>query len=140
MVTNKPNNKTSTKHFEIFKKECKFWIEKFGLKEWAVEFFHKNTNGLAGCSTSGAIDNLCSISLGKDWEHDVPTTKKIRRVAFHEICEMLLSDTKLAVPERFTDTVQFEFHKIIRRLERSMFKDSYKQRFNKKKNNDVKDL
>ena len=31
--------KTNKKYFEIFKKECQYWIDFFGLTDYRIEFF-----------------------------------------------------------------------------------------------------
>lgn len=113
--------KTTNKDFEKFKKHCKKWIEFWNLYEWEIYFTHTaNANARASCwwDISGMI---ATIGLGKEWG-DKPEPYELSRVAFHEVCEVMLSLlTQLAQDEYSERKASRRSHTIIRRLENIVF-------------------
>ena len=83
--------KTTRKHFEIFKKECEYWIDKFGLKDWDIAFEHKSGDNLASARWD-IHARWCIIKLATDWEHIKPTDYELKSTAYHEVVELLLAD------------------------------------------------
>lgn len=125
-----PINKTTKVHFELFKKECEFWINYFGLKGWRVEYFHRKLDDAraeCGWSVSGRI---ATISLSTEWmevDGTIITEERIRVSAFHEVCELLLARFTMMAKNRIAnhdDSVNEESHNIIRILENTIFKNT----------------
>jgi hypothetical protein len=110
--------KTTKQHFELFKKECEYWIDKFGLTEYRIEFFlNEKANGSRGLSEDYghlmAIDIYFPTDLHK--ETDI---EKIKTAAFHEVCEVLLMRARGMMSEYYNfEIANKEIHTIIRRLE-----------------------
>ena len=124
----KAMSRTTKPQFELFKKECQFWLDFFGLKGWCVEYGHeKYDEGRASCGwkISGRI---AYIRLSTDWEEyrkEPISEKEIRRCAFHEVCELFLSRITMMAKNRIAnqeDLVEEETHNLIRVLENTIFK------------------
>lgn len=113
--------------FAIFKAEAEKWIALFGLKDWNVTFdFSPLENSSAECLVNWHA-KAGLITLGQFPRGEV-TQDDVRRSAFHEVCELLLSDMEFTalneeIPhaERKTMT-EVARHAVIRRLENSVFK------------------
>lgn len=113
--------------FAIFKAEVEKWIALFGLKDWAVTFdFSPLENSRAECCVNWHA-KAALITLGQFPRGEV-TQDDVRRSAFHEVCELLLTDMEFtaldeAIPydERKVLT-EVARHGVIRRLENSVFK------------------
>ncbi len=127
--------KTTKKHFELFIKECKYWINKFGLRGWCIDYTNERlVDGNKADVSWKMISRVARINLepiwgDKDEIYKVITDKMIRQTAFHEVCELLLgrlgmmADGKIANTK---DATEEETHNIIRTLENTMFEDSLK--------------
>jgi len=119
--------KTTKTHFDIFKRECRYWIRRFGLGDWCVEFFHEQWEGenMAGCAAnlSGAVASLC---LYRDWKDIAVTNSEIKRIAFHEVCELLVVRLEILAGARFVTKNEIieARHGIIRRLENAFYEDT----------------
>jgi hypothetical protein len=115
------DNITNDKHFDAFKKECDKWIKIFGLIGWQVDYEHdgdEKERNLAWCQTN-ILARRSTIGLVKNWAHQEVTTSEVKRCAFHEVCELLLSRMKIIAETRIigTDEIAEENHNLIRILE-----------------------
>ena len=113
-------NKTTAKHFEIFKTECQKWIEIFGLKGWQVIYDHVKMDRdtiKADCNYS-VIKRHCEIRLNTSYPHKV-SNDSIRRDAFHEVCELFIGELVTLAEYRYStkDEIEEQAHAIIRTLE-----------------------
>lgn len=120
-------NKTTAKHFEIFKAECEKWIEIFGLKGWSIWYSHTvedNTNR-AECSYK-ILNRSLGFRLNPDWGGDTVTEKALSKDAFHEVSEALLCRIRCLSQSRFIhlDEIDEEIHAIIRTLENVLWKET----------------
>lgn len=117
------------KDFTIFKEEAQKWIDTFGLKDWEVTFdFSPLENSSAECRVNWhAKAALLTLGQFPRWE---VTQDDVRRSAFHEVCELLLSDMEFtalndeilhAERKLLTEVAR---HAVIRRLENSIFENS----------------
>jgi len=85
---------TTKADFELFKKECRKWIDKLGLHEWEFTFYHddleNNTN--ADC-TSSFQDKTIVIRLAKSYQKgDNSKSQSIKKSAQHEVLHALLEN------------------------------------------------
>jgi len=113
-------NQTTSKHFEIFKKEAELWLERLGLIDYRVEFFHKEISKDALAVMDANIDGrVATITLAIDWSHERISTYQLKRTAFHEVIELLLARIGYLGECRFlqNEEIPEEKHNIIRRLE-----------------------
>ena len=117
--------KTTKKDFRLFKKECRKWIDYFGLKQWEVLYFHEKCGGRSGFYTN-ISGGLCSIILNARFKNVYKITKKdIRIIAFHEVVEgLLFAETRSLLFESGYSRTKIDevIHPIIRTLENTMFK------------------
>lgn len=115
------------KDFQCFKDEANFWINKFGLLDWRVDYvFEKLTDGYAECRTHW--NGKCAVLALDRYPTEEVSTDQIRKSAFHEVCELLLEDMRMVA---LNDALSFDerrsllncaAHGVIRRLENSVFK------------------
>ena len=119
--------KTTKRHFEIFEKECRKWIDRFELNNWEIIFVHsKDASNRAWITPSNEGMNV-KICLGSEWynlEPDVITNVMIKRSAFHEVCELLIEPVCWLGECRYlTDTEMGPArHILIGKLEHVLFK------------------
>jgi hypothetical protein len=121
--------KTTKAQFEIFKKECLKWINFFGMIDFEYFFYHEEPNDSDGnmraCVRVDIVGRIVSFFLIPDWKREITNERTVKKVAFHEVCEVLL--WKLAggaigdIHLNLKQTVE-ETHKIIRILENKVFK------------------
>lgn len=122
-------NKTTKKQFEVFKAECKKWLKYFGLNGWRVEYRHDKSEGNRGQVAWSITARNSTITLADEWEdfRDTPITDlEIRKVAFHEVCELLLARMTMMADGKISNhcyAVEEETHNIIRTLENTIFMD-----------------
>jgi len=118
----KKENHTTEEHFKLFKLECKKWIKEFGLIGWDVSFKHdgeeNDRNWLGWCSTN-CVGRSATIGLCKDWGKTESDNYEIKRTAFHEVCELLMSRFDTIARTRIIgpDEIDEERHNIIRTME-----------------------
>ena len=117
--------KTNKKYFEIFKKECQYWIDFFGLTDYRIEFFmSEEINGARGQTED--YKDLMALDITFPTElHDETGIEKIKKTAFHEVCEgMLMRVREMANQHYNWELVNKEIHTTIRRLENSIYKNN----------------
>ena len=116
--------KTSKRHFKLFCDEVKKFIDIFGLVGWEVYFEHEQylSNAQAVCITDQQ-GRTCTMALATEWVALKPTDLEVRRAAFHEVCELLLSRLNTFAKHRFVRESQIdeESHNLIRILERVLW-------------------
>jgi hypothetical protein len=117
------SNKTTKQHFEIFKKEVRLWLKKFGLFEWRVDIRHDDSLDVKCAARASfwadAESVIAVIALSPDWGPDKVTGGRIKSSAFHEVLHLLFSHMAWTANARNVDAGYFEEeeHKVIRRLE-----------------------
>ena len=122
--------KTSKRHFKLFCDEINKFVDIFGLVGWEVYFEHKQylSNVQAVCITDQQ-GRTCTIALSTEWIALKPTDLEVRRAAFHEVCELLLSRLNTFAKYRFVKESQIdeESHNLIRILERVLWMRFHEQ-------------
>lgn len=117
--------KTTKKDFEEFKKECEYWIEYFYLRDWEVIYQHVKIDSRAEIRYSMA-SRITNLKLAIEWS-DAPYKNEIKKVAFHEVCELLLAPlTDIVQNSAAMDINDRMVHMVIRRLENTIFKEKRK--------------
>lgn len=114
--------KTTPRHFEVFKEEVLFWINKFGLHQWEIHFSHEPFNDeLAGIGHN-LVGGSATFFLSTEWKGKIipVTNAEIRRTAKHEAIELLLADYYTLARNRFAreDEITAVHHAHVRRLEK----------------------
>jgi len=118
----KEENHTTKEQFELFKSECKKWIKELGLIGWDVSFKHdgeKNDRGWLGWCSTNCVGRSATIGLCKDWKGVEIDDYQVKRTAFHEVCELLMSRFDTIARTRIIgpDEIDEERHNIIRIME-----------------------
>ena len=113
MITQKRKNEM----FKIFKSEVEKWIGFFGLFQYSYEFFNDELiDTYAEVNFEGDMISIIQSTL-----FDIPD-EKIKLVAFHEVCEILLNNVGELIRINVGEVVERrEVHKIIRILENTVF-------------------
>jgi len=63
--------KTTKKDFELFKKECRSWIDKLELNNWSVYFQHCAMKDRYGNTAMQYLDSNATIALTTTWDSEV---------------------------------------------------------------------
>lgn len=118
--------KTTHKQFEMFTKECKKWINRFGIFGWRFYYTHENYDDdrekIAYIIWPNSIeDRVFTIGLSADISNI--TDNDIRCSAFHEVMEALLYRMQVLAKARMTfdSDINEEIHHLIRTLETAVF-------------------
>ncbi len=116
-------NKTTKKHFAIFKKECEYWLDYFGIKDYDVSFKHVLINPDSCAETSwNIVGRVATITLNINWTNSSLTDLDLKRTAFHEVCELLLGDMTHYLSAYYSVSfMEMNTHILITRLENSVF-------------------
>lgn len=102
MVKPKIQSKTSNLHFELFKKECEAWIERFGLQEWCLRYAHENISDAEADACWDKQSMGAVISLSRDWGKYGEVTEEVLRLhALHEVLHILLAKIHAIAEDRF---------------------------------------
>lgn len=125
---------TTEKHYDIFCKECLYWIKKLSLFKYEY-FFKWNEIEERANIVIHNDSKIIIITLSTTWYNLEPTPKRIRKSAFHEICEVLLNKLCLIALSRYfnPDDLESESHSVIRIMENIFFTEDYNRRFIRKK-------
>ena len=119
--------KTTKKHFKLFKRECRYWLDFFNLGSWRIDYTHKDHPDLDGRAwiTMNWVGRCATAGLAVNWDDDKPTARNVCRSGFHETCELLLWMLRIygemnATPSDIKE-VQSHNHAIVRRLEKAIW-------------------
>jgi hypothetical protein len=127
---------TTSRHFEIFKKEAELWIDRLGLTDWRVTFIHGSNPCGKPCLAwyRGEVEGrFCEIGLAPDWSPDKITVSGLKKSAFHEVLEVLLCPLAWIAECRFAreEEIPEATHAVIRRFE-NLFYGKGKEKSTKK--------
>lgn len=107
--------------FRVFQEESLYWQKYLGLGDWRIFFGNEELKDEEDSTRYAEITfnwdaRFVTINLNKNWNGK--TELEVRRVAFHEVCHMLISEIS-----SYTYHRDFEEHQhiVIRRLENSVF-------------------
>ncbi len=110
--------------FQKFVKIAKEYIECFGIKDWKIIFEQKKLDSDTFASTSTLLSaRIATITFCESWPVDIdglPTEKKIRNTAIHEVLHVVLAPlTNLLIhrDRKITyDEIEIAEHGIVQRL------------------------
>lgn len=120
--------KTTKEDFKLFERECRKWIDFYGLKDWYVIFRHLDIEKQHEGATVGYDFDLearvVCITLNKTLNVMEEKRKVLKVAAFHEMTELLLARLiEFAERGPMSDAVPEEIHAIIRRMENSVYEN-----------------
>ena len=116
--------KTTRANFTLFKKECKKYIDLFGLNNWEVIYRHEALGDARATCTFDSVGKVVVLSLTTDFDKVEDLEFEIKKCAYHECLELLLAplcDMASSRDWNF-DNWMSESHSIIRTLENVYFK------------------
>lgn len=129
----KSSKELSEKDFAWFQEEVKYWLRFFGCFEWDPRFLFEEDDEALALVQFKKEQGIAAFTLAKVWEKDPITPYSISKVAFHETCEVLLGTLgNLAAITVSEPKVEEETHRIIRKLENTVFEYEWKRRFPKR--------
>ena len=113
--------KTSKKDFELFKKECRKWIDKLELNTYSVYFQQVPLDHEYAKTMTQYLSMQATMALASDWDTEVRPLNRyeIAKVAKHEAVHLLLSKMDTLATSRFVtkDELDQAEHEIVRKLE-----------------------
>jgi len=117
--------KTTKKDFEAFKLECWKWVSYFGLLDWEFNFYHEFRNGdetVRGSCYASYTGRIATLYFSPKWDYK-PEDSEIKKVAFHEVCEVLTAPLCVMAESRYVtpDEIEAANHYLIRTLENTIF-------------------
>lgn len=120
------------KHFIYFVNACKGFISFLGLVDWEVRYFFQEGDEDDPKACMGVEDygnRLAAIFIFDQWDAP-PTPRNLWMVAFHEVLELFMSDTRHMAESREFNALLYdrEHHRIIRMLENSVFLDMWENK------------
>jgi hypothetical protein len=122
-------SKKENKHlFGIFVDEATYWWLRFGLTDYELFFGEtSDKDDRANCITYSTNEERIArinVCLSHPFTH-----RELCKVAFHEICELLVRDLyNIASEHIHRSYITTETHRIIRRLESGVFCPDYTRR------------
>jgi len=119
--------KTTKKDFAEFKAECNRWIEYFGLIGWEVSYQIDTDNSCRGSCMADLDSGIVILGFGNEFAQ-TPDRFEIKRVAFHEVCELLLSPMRILGQSRYISEEEMgsQRHCVINILQNTIFKEKTK--------------
>jgi len=119
--------KITQNQFKLFQAGVHEWIDFFGLKEWQILFLFERMENNRAEIRFDCVSGIAVFVLNTRWETEEEwvTDTIIRKVAFHEVCELLLGRLVHITNQRHgttEDGVEEETHRIIRTLENTIWK------------------
>lgn len=112
------------KLFPLFKSECAKWIAFFGLKQYSVHFASELLDdGIAASVDADTPCGIVKVYLTNATEELELDASKIQRIAFHEMCHVLLARFAYLARCRYCDAKDLhdEEEAIVRTLENTVF-------------------
>jgi len=106
------------KDFKKFVSSCKFWIDKFGITEWDIEFKHHKIDSVAR-TTYNCSAKIACFQLTTNGEGDFLLQNDLHKLALHEVLHLLLADFGNAIDKTKDfehDLVIAHEHAIVMRL------------------------
>lgn len=124
--TNEVDLQINAEDFHLFTLAVSEIRKIFGLLDWEIYTIlddPERGDSMRGWMQGNFEDRIATIGLSPDWSGSyLKNNFEIAKVAFHEVCELMLSDLgSLAERSVRKGIVDEETHKIIRKLENVVF-------------------
>jgi hypothetical protein len=118
--------KTTAEDFKVFQEAVAYWQRRLGLLDWHIYTRHRTRNPGTQASCYPDLGGRCAtIYLSKVLlNYDEPPGETfIRRMAFHEVCELLMARMMICAQARYVTSEEIEEarHEIIRTMEHVIF-------------------
>jgi hypothetical protein len=113
--------RTTNEHFEIFAEKCREWINLLSLGDWDIDILHENNLDMphALATTEGhLLQHHGIIRFGRSWPKEYLNDEQIKRIALHEVIELMLIELRILAESRFLQPEEIDrsVHTIIQRL------------------------
>lgn len=113
--------KSTKKDLNTFVNAVNTTLSFFGISEYETTVYHRKISDARATCQADMENMMCAIEFNTEWNYR-PKVKEIQRVAFHEVCELLLYPiSSLAARSNSEEETNHETHRIIRRLENVVF-------------------
>lgn len=116
--------KTTEEHFELFKSECRRWLDILGLKSWYVDYSHDALfDNHEACANIDINARSAHLTLAEEWVSEI-NDETVKLAAFHEVGELLLSPLVGCAYDRFNvnaEQIEENTHVIIQTLMNTMY-------------------
>ena len=132
--------KTSKAHARIFERECEYWCDYFGLKNWERWYEHKELVDAVAEAAANPETRLSVLRVNIDFKkyNKSDGMWELYKSAFHEVCEVMLSKiSTLAQVGCSQKMVNEEIHNIIHTLENTIWIEYAKKKGLKNEIQDV---
>jgi hypothetical protein len=90
--------KYTKKDFKLFKKSLKYWLDKFGITEWEIDYVQHEIDSAAR-TTYNNKSKLACFQLANKINYDFCAQLDMHRLALHEVIHLLLADLGYAIKE-----------------------------------------
>ncbi len=126
--------KLTGEHFELFKTEFNYWVDKIGLRSWEFWFVFKEDDKNRAWFSANVEGRLAEIGLNTVFKDSCRDDAKadICKSAFHEAAEILFCNlagfANMDAPPSMKSEIITEVHRIIRRLEHLMWRPDWERR------------
>ena len=117
-------HKLSKKHFDIFVKSCKYWVNYFGLSDWEWNYFFESDKDNDRASVHYQYDpQIAAVYLYNEWVSE-PTPYQLKLSGFHEVVHVLLAPISELGEKYFTDAMTSKRNHIVtNRLVNTIFQE-----------------
>ena len=112
--------KATPAHFAFYKQEVRYWLDRFGMKDWEISFemiIDSQNNALL---THDALSRTAEFGFGDNQRvaEGLSLENDISNSAFHEVAELLTSRLYMLARKRTWDLEEWqsEVHVIVHRL------------------------
>jgi len=112
------------KQIQYFVKDVQRWCRFFSIADYQVKVSEDDSEDVQGSCWANVSNRVAVISINPEWDYE-PTNKDISRVAFHEVCELLLMEFGTLAETRFVEQQSLEIarHRVIRTLENVIWRN-----------------
>jgi hypothetical protein len=121
---------TTKQQFALFKEEVWKWLRYFHLGSWDVDILLEPTDGEAGLCGCDYVQKYARIILADNLNFDDESAEGkqlyVKKIAFHEVCELLLGEIRLVADSRYAtpEMINNSIHGVISRLTNTIFKEA----------------
>ena len=112
---------TTKEHFILFKTFFEEWADLFSLGDWDIDFIHEDDpERPSALSTTEAniSQHQVTIRFAKEWPKAFVNKDQIKRIALHEVIEVVLMELRVIAEARYIGTGEVDraCHVVIQRV------------------------